>query len=80
MEVELCLTHDMGDGGIGGPLSLDMQPYGCFIFLAHLVMSLCNHALSIVWCCHLLLALALSVYSSPSDSFDHRNFISCKYM
>ena len=21
-----------------------------------------------------------SVYSPPSDSFDHRNFISCKYM
>ena len=21
-------------------------------FLAHLVMSLCNHALSIMWCCH----------------------------
>ena len=26
----------MGDGGIGGPLSVDMRPYGCFIhFLEH---------------------------------------------
>ena len=28
----------------------------------------------------LALASVSSVYSSPSDSFDHRNFISCKYM
>ena len=25
-------------------------------------------------------SLASSVYSSPSDSFDHRNFVSCIYM
>ena len=28
----------------------------------------------------LALSSASSVYSSPSDSFDYRNFISCKYM
>ena len=45
-------------------------------FLAHLVMSLCNHA-SVH---HVVLSLVLSsssasfVYSPPSDSFDHRNF------
>ena len=27
-----------------------------------------------------LVSSASSVYSFPSDSFDHRNFISCKYM
>ena len=35
MGAELCLAHDMGGGGVeayGGPLSVDMQPYGCFIF------------------------------------------------
>ena len=31
MGAELCLAHDMGGGGIGGPLLVDMQPYGCFI-------------------------------------------------
>ena len=33
MGAELCLAHDMGGGGGGiwGPLSVDMQPYGCFI-------------------------------------------------
>ena len=31
MRAELCLAHDMGGGGIGGPLSVDMRPYGCFI-------------------------------------------------
>ena len=36
MGAELCLAHDMGGGGIGGPLSVDMQPYGCFIcFICH---------------------------------------------
>ena len=25
-------------------------------------------------------SVSASVYSPPSDSFDHRNFISCKYM
>ena len=32
MGAELCLAHDMGGGGIWGALSVDMQPYGCFIF------------------------------------------------
>ena len=27
-----------------------------------------------------VLSALASVYSPPSDSFDHRNFISCKYM
>ena len=33
MGAELCLAHDMGGGveAYGGPLSVDMQPYGCFI-------------------------------------------------
>ena len=32
MGAELCLAHDMGGGGgIWGPLSVDMQPYSCFI-------------------------------------------------
>ena len=31
MGAELCLAHDMGGGGIGGPLLVDMRPYGCFI-------------------------------------------------
>ena len=31
MGTELYLAHDMGGGAIGGPLSVDMQPYGCFI-------------------------------------------------
>ena len=26
-------SYDMGAGGIGGPLSVDMRPYGCFILL-----------------------------------------------
>ena len=29
---ELCLAHDMGGvEAYGGPLSVDMQPFGCFI-------------------------------------------------
>ena len=32
MGAELCLAHDMGGGGIGGPLLVDMWPYSCFIF------------------------------------------------
>ena len=33
MGAELCLAHDMGGvEAYGGPLSVDMQPYGCFIF------------------------------------------------
>ena len=32
MGAELCLAHDMGGvEAYGGPLSVDMQPYGCFI-------------------------------------------------
>ena len=31
MGAELCLAHDIGGGGIGGPLLVDMRPYGCFI-------------------------------------------------
>ena len=33
MGAELCLAHDMGGGweAYGGPLLVDMQPYGCFI-------------------------------------------------
>ena len=35
MGAELCLAHDMGGvEAYGGPLSVDMQPYGCFILLA----------------------------------------------
>ena len=61
-------------------------------FLAHLAympMSLCNHDLSIVCCCHLSLVLSSSsslslvlssVYSCPSDSIAHRNFKSYRYM
>ena len=34
MGAELCLAHDMGGvEAYGGPLSVDMQPYGCFIQL-----------------------------------------------
>ena len=34
MGAELCLAHDMGGvEAYGGPLSVDMQPYGCFIFI-----------------------------------------------
>ena len=34
MGAELCLAHDMGGvEAYGGPLSVDMQPYGCFIIL-----------------------------------------------
>ena len=34
---ELCLAHDMGGvEAYGGPLSVDMQPYGCFIYLIDL--------------------------------------------
>ena len=30
MGAELCLAHDMGGvEAYGGPLSVDMQPYGC---------------------------------------------------
>ena len=29
-----------------------LTPLDCRAFLAHLVMSLCNHSLSVVWCCH----------------------------
>ena len=33
MGAELCLAHDMGGvEAYGGPLSVDMQPYGCFHF------------------------------------------------
>ena len=58
-------------------------------FLAHLAympMSLCNHGLSVMCRCPLLSSSSLasllvsSVYSCPSDSINHRNFISCKYM
>ena len=56
-------------------------------FLAHLVMSLCNHALSIMCCCHHRQCHCQHhrqhwrpVYSPPSDRFDHRSFISYKYM
>ena len=31
MGAELCLAHDMGGWRHWGPLSVDMQPYGCFI-------------------------------------------------
>ena len=32
MGAELCLAHDMGGvEAYGGPLLVDMQPYGCFI-------------------------------------------------
>ena len=31
MGAELHLAHDMGAGVIGGPLLVDMWPYGCFI-------------------------------------------------
>ena len=35
MGAELCLAHDMGGvGAYGGPLSVDMQPYGCFILIS----------------------------------------------
>ena len=34
MGAELCLAHDIGGGGIGGPLSVDMRPYSCFIYKA----------------------------------------------
>ena len=38
MGAELCLAHDMGGWRhMGGPLSVDMQPYGCFIFFGALV-------------------------------------------
>ena len=59
-------------------------------------MNLFKHDLSIVcccqhhWCHHLLVVASLlvsssslvssSVYSCPSDSIAHRNFISCRYM
>ena len=33
MGAELCLAHDMGGWRHWGPLSVDMQPYGCFICL-----------------------------------------------
>ena len=34
MGAELCLAHDMGGvEAYGGPLSVDMQPYGCFILM-----------------------------------------------
>ena len=34
MGAELCLAHDMGGvEAYGGPLSVDMQPYGCFILV-----------------------------------------------
>ena len=36
MGAELCLAHDMEGGSIGGPLSVDMWPYGCFIYLIFL--------------------------------------------
>ena len=52
-------------------IALDFEEIGWF--LAHLVMSLYNHAL-------LCGVVSIAVYSSPSDRFDHRNFISCKYM
>ena len=33
MGAELCLAHDMGGvEAYGGPLSVDMQPYSCFIW------------------------------------------------
>ena len=31
MGAELCLAHDIGGWRHWGPLSVDMQPYGCFI-------------------------------------------------
>ena len=58
-------------------------------FLAHLAympMSLCNHDLSVVCHCPLLVLslsaslVSSSVYSCPTDSIAHRNFISCRYM
>ena len=55
------------------------QRASVIIYLAHLVMSLC-----FVWCLSLVLSAsttsASSVYSCPSNSFDHRDFISYKYM
>ena len=37
MGAELCLAHDMGGvEAYGGPLSVDMQPYGCFILFVGL--------------------------------------------
>ena len=37
MGAELCLAHDMGGvEAYGGPLSVDMQPYGCFIYICYL--------------------------------------------
>ena len=59
------------------------------VFLAHLAyipMSLCNHDLSVMCHCHLSLVSSLlslvssSVYSCPSDSIAHINFIFCRYM
>ena len=44
MGAELCLAHDMGGvEAYGGPLSVDMQPYGCFIDLVT------SRALRIYW-------------------------------
>ena len=38
MGEELCLAHDMGGvEAYGGPLSVDMQPYGCFISFVSMV-------------------------------------------
>ena len=34
MGAELCLAHDMGGGGIGGPLLVDMWPYGFSLVMA----------------------------------------------
>ena len=39
MGAELCLAHDMGGvEAYGGPLSVDMQPYGCFIGIVSFIL------------------------------------------
>ena len=47
MGAELCLAHDMGGvEAYGGPLSVDMQPYGCFIKMFKLLsvlLEILNH-------------------------------------
>ena len=43
MGAELCLAHDMGGvEAYGGPLSVDMQPYGCFICMLEMAVP-CVH-------------------------------------
>ena len=80
MGAELCLAHDMGGvEAYGGPLSVGMQPYGCFIlrllswkkYLAFFTLVETNFQ----WDFSLLLSIQYSAHGGNSLLSFHHGFI-----